>query len=165
MHWQGSKWRHQLEERCKLWWKWRVHGRRRSWHLRWNLVMKLVRFLFITDFYRAVGIVTIRRAYRWRGRRKRSAVVIVLAIIIHEIEKHEIVWLVRVVWLLMLVTLLLLLLKKTMDLEPIRTATVSWSILWHSHNQALLKSACLTSCSVLLVDYALTIVLAFRYRC
>jgi len=62
------------------------------------------------------------------------------------------------------VVLLVLFLEQTMDLEPIGPAAVPGPALGHAHHQTLAQPARLARRPVLLVDHALAVVLALRYR-
>lgn len=56
-----------------------------------------------------------------------------------------------------------LILQQTMDLEPVGPSAVPRSALGHAHQQAFAKPTRLARRPVLLVDHALSVVLAFRY--
>jgi len=57
-----------------------------------------------------------------------------------------------------------LVLQQAMDLEPVRSATVPRPALGHAHQQTFAQPARFARRSVLLIDHALAVVLAFRYR-
>lgn len=59
---------------------------------------------------------------------------------------------------------LLLLLQEAMDLEPVRASSIATATLGHAHHEALAEAACLAGGAVLLVDHALTVVLALGDR-
>lgn len=55
---------------------------------------------------------------------------------------------------------LLLFLEKAVDFEPVRATAVAGTALGHAHKEAFSETARFASCSVLLVDNALAVVLA-----
>jgi len=69
-----------------------------------------------------------------------------------------------VVVVVLVMVLLLLFLEQAMDLEPVGPPAVPGPALGHAHHQTLAQPARLARRSVLLVDHAFSVVLAFRYR-
>lgn len=66
--------------------------------------------------------------------------------------------------IVMMLLVLLLLLQQTVNLEPIRSPSVSAAALGHSHEETLAQTTSLARGSILLVDDALAIILALRDR-